>query len=115
MFTIKDITRQLAYSEIKTSTLEWEYCIKHKHGISTHNPYHGLTFVEAEELPIDAKLIETLRGIGYQGGHVSQSHWDTDQEIKLMIEGLSEGHYVKDITIWGNVGRYIPAVEVYRS
>jgi hypothetical protein len=49
-------------------------------------------------------------GRGYTGGHVSQAHWDTDQEYRQSISLLQQGYFIKNITVIGLTGTYRPKV-----
>lgn len=50
-------------------------------------------------------------GHGYSGGHVSQGHWDIDQQYKKALELLQAGYEVYDATERGRTGGYYPALK----
>lgn len=65
-----------------------------------------------ENIPTNAEIWE---GRGYTGGHVSQSHWDTDQEKREIYRLVSEGYRVVDKSWQGNVGGYYSRVLFWKD
>ena len=84
-------------------------------GVTFHK---GGVIINGYPYPIEFKVTPShatfLKGRGYMGGHVSQSGWDTDVEVSMMLEKLKEGYFVADQTEMGNVSGYYPEIAYWK-
>jgi hypothetical protein len=90
------------------------YCIPTDGG----KPYRKVTEVDnyfrKVELTPPPNAIR-WKGRGYSGGHTSQSHWDTSQQVDEMFRLICSGFIVLDETTEGNTSGYYPKVSYWRE
>jgi hypothetical protein len=55
------------------------------------------------------------KGHGYTGGHTSQSHWNTSQQVEEMYRLISSGFVVLDETTEGSTSGYYPKVSYWKD